>query len=64
MLDADGKPMTAHTLNPVPAAFAGDAFRGKRVRGGEARLADVAPTVLLAMGLPVPAEMTGRPLVE
>ncbi len=63
MLDAGGHPVTAHSLNPVPAILAGAPFEGRAVRPGAARLADVAPTVLRAMGLPVPEGMTGAPLV-
>jgi 2,3-bisphosphoglycerate-independent phosphoglycerate mutase len=63
MLDGSGGVVTAHSLNPVPAIFAGAPFEGRKARGGPARLADVAPTVLRAMGLPVPAAMTGTPLV-
>ncbi len=63
MLDAKGGIQTAHSLHPVPAIFAGPPFAGRRVRPGPARLADAAPTVLRAMGIPVPAGMTGEPLV-
>ena len=59
LLEADGvSPHTAHTANPVPliATDGGLALRD----GGE--LADLAPTVLSLLGLPVPAAMTGRPL--
>jgi 2,3-bisphosphoglycerate-independent phosphoglycerate mutase len=59
LLEADGvSPHTAHTANPVPliATDEGLALRD----GGE--LADLAPTVLSLLGLPVPAAMTGRPL--
>ncbi len=63
MLDARGRPMTAHSMNPVPAIFVGEPFRGRSARGGRGRLCDVAPTVLRAMGLPVPAAMTGEPLL-
>jgi len=63
MIDAKGGIQTAHSLHPVPAIFAGPPFAGKRVRPGPARLADAAPTVLRAMGIPVPAGMTGEPLV-
>lgn len=59
-LNADGTPNTAHSLNPVPVVVASD--RVKCVRDGI--LADVAPTVLSLMGLPQPAEMTGKTLVE
>jgi len=51
---------TAHTLNRVPFLYVG---RPARVRGGGA-LQDIAPTILALMGLPQPAEMTGRSLVD
>lgn len=63
MLDARGGIMTAHSMNPVPAILAGEAFAGRRVRPGRARLCDVAPTVLRAMGIAVPGGMTGEPLL-
>jgi 2,3-bisphosphoglycerate-independent phosphoglycerate mutase len=58
---ATGGPHTAHTLNPVPVLLVGGPS-GARLRDG--RLADVAPTILQLMGLPQPAEMTGRSLIE
>ena len=58
------QPHTAHTLNPVPVivvdAKAADAST-RTLRDG--RLADVAPTLLEMLGLPQPAEMTGRSLI-
>jgi 2,3-bisphosphoglycerate-independent phosphoglycerate mutase len=63
MLDAKGGVKTSHSMHPVPAIFAGPPFAGRKVRAGAARLADVAPTVLRAMGLPVPKGMTGENLV-
>ncbi len=59
-LNADGSPNTAHSLNPVPIIVVSD--RVASVRNGV--LADVAPTILRLMGLPQPAEMTGRVLVD
>ena len=59
-LNADGSPNTAHSLNPVPIIVVSD--RVASVSNGV--LADVAPTILKLMGLPQPAEMTGRVLVE
>ncbi|MDE5624382.1 MAG: alkaline phosphatase family protein, partial [Alistipes sp.] len=59
-VNPDGTPNTAHSLNPVPIVVVSD--RVKAVRDGI--LADVAPTVLDLMGLPQPAGMTGRSLVE
>ena len=57
-----GGPHTAHTTNPVPViVYRGP--QGATLRTG-GRLADVAPTVLDLMGLPLPPEMTGRSLIE
>ncbi len=62
MIDpATGGPHTAHTTNPVPIAVLG-APAGASLRDG--RLADVAPTVLGLMGLPLPPEMTGQNLLS
>jgi 2,3-bisphosphoglycerate-independent phosphoglycerate mutase len=55
----DNSPLTAHTTNPVPVILCGTDAAGLRDGGG---MEDVAPTVLTAMGLRVPAEMTGRSL--
>jgi 2,3-bisphosphoglycerate-independent phosphoglycerate mutase len=55
-----GQPHTAHTLLPVPFVYVG---RAARMRDGGA-LQDVAPTLLRMMGLPQPAAMSGRPLIE
>ena len=57
---ATGGPHTAHTTNPVPLLLTGGPA-GQRLRDG--RLADLAPTMLALMGLPQPAEMTGRSLL-
>ena len=56
---ATGGPHTAHTTNPVPVMLAG--HEGVLEDG---RLADLAPTLLALMGVPQPAEMTGRSLLE
>ena len=58
-------PYTAHTVFDVPLIVVGEKYRGWSLRpphGG--RLADIAPTVLTMMGMAVPAEMTGRSLLE
>jgi 2,3-bisphosphoglycerate-independent phosphoglycerate mutase len=60
-LDADGKPLTAHTTNPVPFVLVAREQLGALASGG--RLGDVAPTLLPLLGLPVPAVMTGRGLL-
>jgi len=56
-----GEPHTAHTTNPVPIWWVTSDPRGRTLRDGG--LADVAPTLLELLGLPVPAEMTGRSLL-
>ena len=61
MAEEDGTPFTAHTTNPVP--FVAINFPGAKLREG-GRLADIAPTMLEAMGLPQPPEMTGKSLLE
>lgn len=60
-LDPQGKPLTAHTTNPVPFVLIAREQLGALDNGG--RLADVAPTLLPLLGLPVPAIMTGRNLL-
>ena len=60
-VNEDGTPNTAHSLNPVPCIWVTDPRGCDRLR--DVVLADVAPTVLTIMGLPLPAEMTGRPLI-
>ena len=54
-----GGPHTAHTTNPVPVVL---------MDGGgtmsDGRLADIAPTLLALLGVPQPAEMTGRSLLD
>jgi 2,3-bisphosphoglycerate-independent phosphoglycerate mutase len=59
---ATGEPHTAHTTNPVPIWWVTRDPRGRGLRDGG--LADVAPTLLELLGLPVPPEMTGRSLLE
>ena len=54
-----GQPHTAHTVGPVPLVYVG--ARDARLRAGGA-LRDVAPTLLDLLGLPQPADMTGRSL--
>jgi len=56
--DADGRPVTAHSLNPVPFVLVGRAARGVTLADGV--LADVAPTLLQLAGLRPWPGMTGR----
>lgn len=60
MINEDGSPNTAHTLNPVPFFIIDKEWKGN-VKSG--KLGDIAPTILTMMGLPVPGEMTGNILV-
>jgi 2,3-bisphosphoglycerate-independent phosphoglycerate mutase len=60
--DADGRPLTAHSLSPVPFLLLGRAADGISLRDG--LLADVAPTLLGFAGLPPWDGMTGRSLVD
>jgi 2,3-bisphosphoglycerate-independent phosphoglycerate mutase len=60
MLEPDGSPNTAHSLNPVPLVVT---HEGLELREGGI-LADVAPTALDLLGIPQPAAMTGTSLIE
>jgi 2,3-bisphosphoglycerate-independent phosphoglycerate mutase len=59
MLEPDGSPNTAHSLNPVPLIVT---VAGLELRAGGV-LADVAPTVLALLDLEQPAAMTGTSLI-
>ncbi|HPE63570.1 MAG TPA: 2,3-bisphosphoglycerate-independent phosphoglycerate mutase [Methanothrix sp.] len=59
--EATGQHHTAHTTNPVPFVLIRDGEKARLREDGI--LADVAPTVLDLLGLPVPAAMTGRSLI-
>ena len=58
----EGKPHVAHTTNLVPFVVLDPRNRPMKLRDG--RVGDVAPTVLQVLGIPQPAEMTGRSLIE
>jgi len=61
MLDEEGNVVTAHSTNQVPLVhIAEEPVKGFKEGG---KLADIAPTLLTLMGLPVPAEMTGSCLI-
>jgi 2,3-bisphosphoglycerate-independent phosphoglycerate mutase len=62
MYEPDGSAFTAHTTNPVPLIAVGIGDR-KLAEPMTGRLADLAPTLLELMGLPQPAEMTGKSLL-
>ena len=63
MLAEDGSPHTAHTTAPVPFALVDFSGLGLRLSGEEGALCDIAPTMLTAMGVDVPPEMTGKSLL-
>jgi 2,3-bisphosphoglycerate-independent phosphoglycerate mutase len=59
MLEDDGSPNTAHSMNPVPIVITADV--------GEVRegiLGDVSPTILALLGQEQPRSMTGRSLLD
>ncbi len=60
MLEPDGSPNTAHSLNPVPLIVT---VREATIAAGGI-LADVAPTVLALLGIEQPPAMTGRSLIS
>ena len=59
MWDENHKPVTSHTTNPVPCIITKE---GLELNDGI--LADVAPTMLELLGLPIPEEMTGKSLIK
>ena len=59
MLEPDGSPNTAHSLNPVPFVVTSNEVAVR----DEGILADVAPTVLELLGMEQPPEMTGRSML-
>lgn len=58
-INPDGSPNTAHSTNPVPCILIDTDY----IKINEGKLADIAPTILTMMGVPVPKEMTGGVLV-
>ncbi len=61
MINPDGSPNTAHTTNPVPCILVSE-DPGKQIHAG--RLADLAPTILHLMNIPVPPQMDGSNLLN
>ncbi len=60
MLEPDGSPNTAHSMNPVPLIVTADV--GELREGGT--LSDVAPTILALLGEEQPSAMTGKGLTQ
>jgi len=61
LINEDGSPNTAHTLNPVPLFLISNDYNGA-LRPG--KLGDLAPTMLAYMGITIPQEMTGEVLTN
>jgi 2,3-bisphosphoglycerate-independent phosphoglycerate mutase len=61
MRNSDGSPNTAHTTNLVHCIYVAD--DAGKFRCDDGILADVAPTLLFLLGMPKPAEITGRNLL-
>jgi len=59
MINEDGSPNTAHTLNLVPLFLVDQNWQGQLKSG---KLGDIAPTILNLMGISIPSEMTGNVL--
>ena len=59
MINADGSPNTAHTLNLVPLFLINQDGSGTLNSG---KLGDIAPTILSMMDISIPLEMTGNVL--
>lgn len=59
MINDDGSPNTAHTMNPVPLILVDNKLHPTLKPG---TLGDIAPTILKLMDLPQPAQMTGKSL--
>lgn len=62
MINPDGSPHTAHTLNPVPIIYVSNDAVGKKLSDG--KLADVAPTILNLLNVKPSKEMTGANLIS
>jgi 2,3-bisphosphoglycerate-independent phosphoglycerate mutase len=60
MINEDGSPNTAHTMNPVPFFVIDKDWKGSLKSG---KLGDMAPTILHYMQIPIPPEMTGTVLM-
>jgi 2,3-bisphosphoglycerate-independent phosphoglycerate mutase len=61
MINDDGTPNTAHTLNPVPCFFVTNEIETESVKNG--KLGDIAPTILQLFGIEQPSEMDGVSLL-
>jgi 2,3-bisphosphoglycerate-independent phosphoglycerate mutase len=62
MIDADGKPHTAHTVGEVNFFLVDESRSNVKLKKGS--LCDIAPTILEIMNIEQPKEMTGRSLIN
>ena len=62
MINPDGTPNTAHSMNPVPCFFVAKNANDYSIKDG--KLADLAPTILHLMQLEIPKEMNGDILIN
>ena len=60
MINEDGSPCTTHTTNKVPFIVTKKNIELKE----EGKLADIAPTMLTLLNLPIPIEITGESLIK
>lgn len=64
MRDKYGKPITAHTTNPVPFLVISDEIKKDKKKIKDGRLSDIMPTLLNLMNITPPAEITGQDLLK
>ncbi len=64
MLAEDGSPHTAHTTAPVPLILVDSSGQNLSLKADRGALCDIAPTLLSAIGLPVPEQFTGSNLLS
>lgn len=62
MINPDGTPNTAHTMNPVPCIIITPKSIPFQLNNG--KLADIAPTICTLLEIPIPGEMTGASLLQ
>ncbi len=62
LVNADGSPNTAHTMNPVPCIYVHERAEAFQVQAG--KLGDVAPSLLWMLGITPPPEMDGNLLIQ
>ncbi len=60
MINPDGSPNTAHSMNPVPCIYVGS----ENLKLHQGKLADIAPTILQLMGIEQPKIMDGKSLID